>query len=249
MNAMNIFDELQKHLDSPEAVIAALQSKTSLNPDVKGYFAAFEPSYFPQQKWFQPYVHKAEDSNQYVVTLLGSENYDYTKSDLYVRAKKEGNGFWSDPYKYNNDTSLSGHYCSFMIPLYDTEGNFVCVCGADITLEWLNKELKQIDYRAKQDELMKRFYWNEEPDFHTVVMNSDGSCIANANGDNMEMKLEETPLYSNPISHTHWTVAVVAPQQDTQKPLFIIGLILLSVALLGIIVVWIVLRSVRYDED
>ena len=46
MNAMNEFDEVEKHLDSPEAVIAALQSKTSLNPEVRGYFAAFEPGYF-----------------------------------------------------------------------------------------------------------------------------------------------------------------------------------------------------------
>ena len=249
MNAMNIFDELQKHLDSPEDVIAALMSKTRLNTDIKGYFAAFEPDYFPQKgKWFQPYVHKAEDSNEYIVSQLETETFDYTKSDLYVRAKKEGKSFWSDPYKYHNGTSMSGHYCSFMTPLYDANGKLVCVCGADMTFEWLNEELKQIDYRAKQDELMKRFFWNEEPDFHTVIMNSDGSCISNTKGDNVETKLEEATLYSTPISHTLWTMAVVVPQQDAIKPLLIIGMILLSVVVLGMIVVWIVLRSVRYDE-
>ena len=51
-NAKNVFDEVGKHLDSPEAVIAALQSKTSLAPDVRGYFAAFEPEYFKEKgKW------------------------------------------------------------------------------------------------------------------------------------------------------------------------------------------------------
>ena len=49
MSAKNIFDEVQQHLDSPDAVIAALKSKTSQNPDIKGYFAAFEPNYFPQR--------------------------------------------------------------------------------------------------------------------------------------------------------------------------------------------------------
>ena len=34
-NAKNVFDEVEKHLDSPESVIAALQSKTSLAPDVR----------------------------------------------------------------------------------------------------------------------------------------------------------------------------------------------------------------------
>ncbi len=46
MNAMNEFDEVEKHLDSPESVIAALESKAALNPEVRGYFAAFEPDYF-----------------------------------------------------------------------------------------------------------------------------------------------------------------------------------------------------------
>ncbi len=45
MNAMNEFDEVEKHLDSPDAVIAALESKTALNPEVRGYFAAFEPDF------------------------------------------------------------------------------------------------------------------------------------------------------------------------------------------------------------
>ena len=36
MNAMNEFDEVEKHLDSPDAVIAALESKTALNPKVRG---------------------------------------------------------------------------------------------------------------------------------------------------------------------------------------------------------------------
>ena len=39
MNAMNEFDEVEKHLDTPASVIAALESKTSLNPEVRGYFA------------------------------------------------------------------------------------------------------------------------------------------------------------------------------------------------------------------
>ena len=49
MNAMNVFDEVEKNMGSPEAVVDALMSKTSLNLDVRGYFAAFEPDYFPQK--------------------------------------------------------------------------------------------------------------------------------------------------------------------------------------------------------
>ena len=70
-NAKNVFDEVGKHLDSPEAVIAALESKTSLAPDVRGYFAAFEPEYFPEKgRWFEPYVHQYADSSDFVLSMV-----------------------------------------------------------------------------------------------------------------------------------------------------------------------------------
>ena len=72
MNAMNEFDEVEKHLDTPASVIAALESKTHLNPEVRGYFAAFEPNYFPSEgQWFEPYVHHVDD-NDFEVRQVGS---------------------------------------------------------------------------------------------------------------------------------------------------------------------------------
>ena len=100
MNAMNVFDEVEKHLDSPESVIAALESKTSLNPEVRGYFAAFEPNYFPQKgTWFEPYVVHV-DSSAFELRMVGSARHNYHKSDWYIRAKKSNDSFWSDPYYY-----------------------------------------------------------------------------------------------------------------------------------------------------
>ena len=49
MSAENVFNEVEKHLVSPDAVIAALESESNLNPDVRGYFAAFEPEFFKEK--------------------------------------------------------------------------------------------------------------------------------------------------------------------------------------------------------
>ena len=268
MNAMNVFDEVEKNMGSPEAVIDALMSKTSLNPDVRGYFAAFEPDYFPQKgRWFEPYVHQTDSSNTFVMSQVGSARHDYTKSDWYVRAKEESTSFWSDPYYYYDGTSISGHYCTFVEPIFDSNGQLICVCGADMTLEWLSKELRQIDYRSKQNVLLNKYAINKELDYYTVVVNSDGSCIAHPEDKNVPMKevvndlkqrrsglLETTvngepvTIYYGPISNISWSVAVVVPQQDTLKPMLILGLILIAVAMLGLMVVWLVLRSARYAE-
>ena len=271
MNAMNVFDEVEKHLESPEAVIAALHSKTSLNPDVNGYFAAFEPNYFPEKgRWFEPYVHKTENSNQFVMSQVGSARHDYTKSDWYVRAKERSMSFWSDPYYYYDGTSISGHYCTFVEPLYDAEGKLVCVCGADMTFEWLSKELKQIDYASKQDELLNKYLLNKDLDFYTVVINDDGTCLAHPEGKGVSMKEEHVindlkqrksgkvkmivggksaTVYYGPIRNIEWAVAVIVPDQNVQQPVIMAGVTLLTVVVLGLIVIWMLLKRKSYAEE
>ena len=64
IEAMNVSDEVEHHLSSPEAVMAALEKELRLNNFATGYFAAFEPDYFPEKgKWFEPYVYKQSDGS------------------------------------------------------------------------------------------------------------------------------------------------------------------------------------------
>jgi hypothetical protein len=233
MNAMNVFDEVEKHMDSPEAVIGALKSKTSLNPDIKGYFAAFEQDYFPQKKgWFQPYVYRAEGSDEYVLTQIGSGSEDYTNTHLYKLAKEQETGFWSEPYDHQEESGKKVHYCSFMMPLYDETGKLACICGADMTLEWLKKELIQIDHSSKQNSLLNNHLTEKDQIYYTVMLNDDGSCLVNPEGGSitiedkdvikdlqqhksgtLEMTVDGVPatIYYGPVKDTDWSVAVVVP--------------------------------------
>ena len=128
MNAVNVFDEVGKHLDSPDAVVQALESKVHLGTDVRGYFAVFEPSYFPQKgRWFEPYVHQS-DSAGFVMSQVGSARHDYTKSGWYVKAKESSESFWSDPYYYYDGTNISGHYCTFVKPVFDQDTDVAAGC-------------------------------------------------------------------------------------------------------------------------
>lgn len=268
MNAMNVFDEVGKHMDTPETVTAALKSKTSLNPDVRGYFAAFEPNFFPKEgQWFEPYVHQTDTKGGFVVRNVGSARHDYTRSDWYIRAKESNQSFWSDPYYYYDGTSISGRYCTFVKPVYDAQGRLACVCGADMTFEWLSKELQQIDARIRQNSLLNKFRQQfTDLDFYTVVINKDGSCIAYPKDKSVSMKDEAvlrdlaeeksgiveltvnsvpSTVYYCPIPHVDWSVAVVVPQETTMTAVYLVGLLLLAITLFGIILVWITLRSVR----
>lgn len=263
MNANNVFDEVEKHMDTPESVIAALESKTSLNPDVRGYFAAFEPDYFQEKgRWFEPYIHHS-DTSEFELTQVGSARHDYTKSDWYVRAKKSGGSFWSDPYYYYDGTNISGHYCTYVKPVFNANGKLACICGADMTFEWLTKELQQIDDQSKMSDMLNILRMSRDFDFYTVVVNSDGSCIAHPEGKNIpftdenvirdlaekksgivEMDINGVPstVYYRPIDYINWSVAVITPKQGVQKPLLILGLCFLATTVLGMTVIWLVSR-------
>ena len=266
MNAMNEFNEVEKHLDSPDDVIAALESKTSLNPEVRGYFAAFEPNYFPQMgEWFEPYVHHV-DSGAFEVRQVGSARHNYHKSEWYIRAKNTNKSFWSDPYYYFDGTNISGHYTTFVKPIYDKTGRLACVCGADMTFEWLAKELQRIDNECRNDEFLKKYFLGDDSEFYTIVLNSDGSCIANPEGNRVALTQEQvgrslelgksgtiemringvsSMIYYTPIDHVDWALAVVVPDQGIIKPLMKYGIILLLVSVLGIIIVWLICQRFK----
>lgn len=259
MSAENVFDEVGKHMDSPEAVVTALKSKTHLNPEVRGYFAAFEPEYFPQKgTWFEPYIHHS-DSSEFEYSQVGSARHDYTKSDWYVRAKQSSDSFWSDPYYYYDGTSMSGHYATFVKPIFDSTGRLACVCGADITFDWATKELQRIDNESKNDSLLNMGHLYEILDFYSVIIDKDGYCIVHPEGKSvpltkeqarvltqqrsgmMDLEISGVPstLYYSPIEHVDWTVALVVTKQDMQKTLLMLGLVFFLIMLIGIIVVWV----------
>ena len=264
MNAMNVFDEVGKHMDSPESVIDALKSKTSLNPDVKGYFAAFVPNYFPQKgQWFEPYVHRTDSRGGFTVRDVGSASHDYTKSDWYIQALDAKDCFWSDPYFYYDGTGISGRYCTFVKPVFDASGRLACVCGADMTFEWLTNELKRMDDATRRSDMLSKFRMFAGLDFYTVLLDKDGNCIAYPLGRSAPLKDEEvlrnlaakksgsidvtvngvpSTAYYAPMEHIGWSVAVIVPDHVVWKPLLIVGAVLLGVAVFGLLVVWLALR-------
>ena len=264
VNAKNVFDEVGKHMESPESVINALKSKTSLNPDVKGYFAAFVPNYFPQKgQWFEPYVHRTDSRGGFTVRDVGSASHDYTKSDWYIRALDAKGCFWSDPYFYYDGTGISGRYCTFVQPVFDASGRLACVCGADMTFEWLTNELGRIDDSARRNDLLNKFRSFSGLNFYTVLLDKDGNCIAYPKGRSVPLKDEEvlrnlankksgsvdvtvndvsSTVYYAPMQQMGWSVAVVVPNHVVWKPMLIVGAVLLAVAAFGLIIVWLALR-------
>jgi hypothetical protein len=93
----------------------------------------------------------------------------------------------------------------------------------------------------------------------TVVLNNDGTCIAHPEGRGLlikdkqvindlkqrrkgmvEMTVSGKPVtvFYGPVTDHNWCVAVVVPAEDTPQPVILAGLMLLVVAVLGMIVIY-----------
>lgn len=269
MSATNVFNEVEKHMDSPESVIAALESESNLNPDVRGYFAAFEPGFFPSKgTWFEPYIHHT-DSTKFEMSQVGSARHDYTKSTWYVRAKDLKMSFWSEPYYYYDGTNISGHYCTFVTPLFDEQGKLTCVCGADITFDWVAKVLAKIDDYCRHAPLVNTYRLMRNFDFYSVVLDKDGTCLAHPQDKKIiiedkqllssleqrengvaEMTIDnvESVVYYGPIEGIDWTLAVVIPKSDLQKPFVYMAWGLSLLGLLGIVAVWLTTKHIKDEK-
>ena len=68
-----------------------------------------------------------------------------------------------------------------------------------MTFEWLTKELKQIDYNSKQDEMLNKYMTDKDQDYYTVVLNNDGTCLAYPEG--KSITIEDKDLLNNLKKH------------------------------------------------
>jgi hypothetical protein len=106
-------------------------------------------------------------------------------------------------------------------------------------------------------------------DFFSVVVDKDGSCLiypedkklpikdkgmlqdlAEKKYGSIDMMVDGVPstLYYGPLEGIDWTLVIVAPKDDVQKPVRTMGLALLALAIIGIMIVWMICRRIRYAE-
>ena len=175
---MNSTDDLEEQLQSPATVFNALSDELQRNPQIVGFFACFEPDYYPSQgRSFQPYAFWHD--NRIDTIQIARKGNDYLEDDWYGRAFAADSGYWSEPYM--DDSGRDVLICSYSVPIHDHTGRKVGVFGADISLDWLHGQLKAID---KEYSLIKGFMENKKNAdtlsifSSSIIIDSVGTIIA-----------------------------------------------------------------------
>ena len=258
-------DEVEAHLESPEAVFDALERELRVNKRLVGCFAAFEPDYYKGQgRWFEAYAYYT-DSTHIERRQIGSPKHDYFNGVWYAKGfglEKGDDGYLTDPYF--DDSVGNSMYCSYVLPLFDSKGRKVGVYGADLNLDWINKMILDAEAKVKKVGLVQND--PDDPDdtnaFFIQILDSKGQKIAgtetideqslkkiqNDSLSSEKMKINDETYYvsSKRIGQTGWTLVVAQHWQWVYLDGILLGIIILFFMGVGMLVIFFFMsRSIR----
>ena len=259
-------DEVEAHLESPEAVFDALERELRVNKRLVGCFAAFEPDYYKGQgRWFEAYAYYT-DSTHIERRQIGSPKHDYFNGVWYEKGfglERSDDGYLTDPYF--DDSVGNSMYCSYVLPLFDREGRKVGVYGADLNLDWIDKMVLGAEAKVKQIGSMESD--PDNPDdvnaFFIQILDSKGKKIAgtetideetlkkiqqNESLSDKKMKINDETYFldSKRIAQTGWTLVVAQHWEMVFLDGIILGIIIVFFMAVGmLVIIFFMSRSIR----
>ncbi|MBO6222821.1 MAG: SpoIIE family protein phosphatase [Bacteroidales bacterium] len=175
ISAVNVADEVQWYINSPDDIIKTLASEIEMNKNLTGCGIGFIPDYYPSKgKWFEPYAQIIDGKPH--VADIGSSQHDYHNSEWFVSGLASKGGSWTSPYldKEGAGTLL----CTYTLPITDTKGVLAGVFGADISLEWLANILHDIDVNENEIGFLPSGLSSLDQGIYSFILGPEGEYIA-----------------------------------------------------------------------
>ena len=227
-------------LESSQRLSAAglktlLEDHLTINDEVFGATAAFEPAFSPiGNKLYAPYISRRLNG-KLVHTNLAVPTYNYPAQAWYIDPQKQHAPVWSEPYF--DDGGGNVVMTTYSAPFYRLEKRvrrFAGVATSDISTAWLGKQVSSLKlHRNGYAALFSRKgVYLAHPD-HSLVMKETIFSVAERMGNPALKEIglaiarqetgfvrarniygKESWIYYAPVPANGWSLAVVFPAEE-----------------------------------
>ena len=197
-------------------------------PDLYCCYVAFKPECAPEKgKRFVPTAFREPDSS--IVAYDYGDKVEYLKREWYIGAlQSDDDGYWSQPY---HDGVHEDLIFTHSRKVYDDDGKLVGVAGADYTMVWTERMLKEI--KPYEDAVCKLY-------------SNKGTLIAESENADMNGMI----VMEKMLSPTNMRLEIGVPRSHVFKAVRGISLLTLAVLLMGILIAgWLIRRMWRDQEN
>ena len=175
VGADNNVNEIEKAVDGDVNLEKTLADALKYNPHIVGCGLAFVPDYYKEKgRWYEPYAARREGGD-IDTSNIGSEYHDYFTKDWYVNAIKYNEGYWSDPY-FDADGGRT-MMCTYSQPIRNKKGTLVGVFGADVSLQWLTTQMRDIESKSNNDGWLKLNNLHDKLRTYSFILGRNGEYI------------------------------------------------------------------------
>ena len=166
----NIF-YIERNIGQPAEMQAVMERIVAQNPRIRSCGISFIENYFPQKgRSFCPYAWRKDSLQVEGRPIQGSEA-SYLESDWFKEAVAADSAYWSEPFFDSRDNKTP--LVAYMYPIHDQKGRVVAILGADLSLDFMTRLLKEQTTIFQKG--VMAFYDTDM--FNSYVLTNDGTYI------------------------------------------------------------------------
>lgn len=265
----NNLHDVERDIDDPHKMYEHAERILRNNPYLIGLGVIFEADYYSSQgRWYEVYAVR-DATGAVSVTQIGSENHDYLQAPWFLKAMANETGEWAAPYF--DDLGAKQLLTTYFSQIRNREGRVVGLIGADISLEWLRKRIKDADERNNRKFVSNgthKAYSFIIDNNSTYIIHPDSSRILACNfldetkatsdeeDDRLAIRMmagEESKeslsvggvsslVFFCPLEYVNWSMAIVVPKAAISRNGSALGLLILAIILAGLTIIYFISR-------
>ena len=259
--AENNVHDIERDIDNPDKMYDHMERIVRQNLPIVCSYILFKEYYFPSKGRVFVSCARKDAADNIIMSRIDSTYNSYFYGEWFQNQLKTDQSTWTKPYfesqmfAGNQEPRLLATYT---VPIHDHEGQPVALLCADLSLEWLRKEVME-DIR----EINNQYEKGHEHQSYFFIVNREGTIIIHPDKQRMlthfdknvgkvmlahrgtcvtEVDGVKSRLYYRSFKYVNWTMVIVAPEDVIMANAKVLNIIILAVMIIGLLVIYLFCR-------